>query len=515
MTQPPCSSIGTNGRQGALLLSAVFVMGCAGAQERAVQQEFAEHDSPETHTNSSKKTELATDSIRNERPEALSADQEPKQAGSLAWYLARALEESPEVRASFQRWRASVHRIAQTRRLPDPTISFSYFIRSVETRVGPQQARVGLQQAFPWPTELSAGADAAAERARAAQRAFDTRSLVILEGVARAYWALWRIRRTRAIHREHLQVIHGLSETTRARLATGQVDLAEQQQVDLTAAREEDVVRGLDEEERAAAARLRAAVGLPFDQKVPTTDEAPVPALPKRSLSELSEDVRSHPMLEIYEHRALAQESTARAEAAARWPSFTLGADWIVIGDSPVTPAPTDNGKDAVSVGAGISVPLWQGNYRHSIEAARAEAEAFRLEKDSATDRALAELSEALARVRDAVRRVALYRDALLPQAESTYASVLGSYTVGRGTVAQTLLAQRDLLELRVELAVARANYAQSWARLEEVTGRRLERSASGVKSDRDGEAAVDSGSDSDSDSDSPNGASRDQESSP
>ena len=45
--------------------------------------------------------------------------------------------------------------------------AFGYFVRSVETRVGPQRARISLQQAFPWPTRLTAGSDAASGRGTA------------------------------------------------------------------------------------------------------------------------------------------------------------------------------------------------------------------------------------------------------------------------------------------------------------------------------------------------------------
>jgi outer membrane protein TolC len=83
-----------------------------------------------------------------------------------------------------------------------------------------------------------------------------------------------------------------------------------------------------------------------------------------------------------------------------------------------------------------------------------------------------------LANLRDALRRVQLYRGTLVPQAQSAYESVLGAYTVGRGSVAQALLAQRDLLELRIELERARADYARTWARLEELVGRELRKAS-------------------------------------
>ena len=118
---------------------------------------------------------------------------EPTLDGRLSSYLAFALARSPELRASFERWRAATMRISRARRIPEPIIKYSYFVRAVETRVGPQNHKLSLMQSFPWPTALSAGADAASSKARAAQRRFDGEVLQVQRAVADAYWRLWLV----------------------------------------------------------------------------------------------------------------------------------------------------------------------------------------------------------------------------------------------------------------------------------------------------------------------------------
>ncbi len=445
-------------------------VGCATARETSIREQVASSPQDPSRTRASAKD--------GSGPGAKDGSGPGERAGTLGSYLARALKENPEVRAAFSRWKARVHRIARARRLPEPTLSFGYFIQSVETRVGPQRARIGLQQSFPWPTKLTAGADSAAAEAQAAEQAFEARALSVRQRVAEAYWNLWVIRETRRIHRDHLVVLRGLSETTRARFATGAVDLAEHQQIDLTANRLEDAIRSMDEAERAAAAQLRAAVGLAPSAQVPTTQGPPPARLPRLSEKELAAAVRAHPHVESFEYQAEAKESSARAEAADRLPSFTVGADWILTGEAAMADV-SGSGKDAVIVAAGVRLPLWQGSYSESIEAAQAEADSHRYQKQSAIDQGVADVEAALAKVRDSVRQVEFYHDVLLPQAQSTYTSVLGSYASGRGSVAQALLAQRDLLELRVEYEQVRARHARAWAQLEEVTARELDRKES------------------------------------
>lgn len=436
------------------------VTSCAGTHEQAVRDNLS--DRGERYTTPASSTHAS-----NKRGDRFD--------GSLAGYVAYAMEKSPALRASFERWRASVFQISRTRRLPEPMLSFGYYIQSVETRVGPQQARISLQQSFPWPTKLTAGADASSAHARAQQDQFDARALVVSERVEQVYWRLWQIRRTRRIHAEHLEVLKSLSASVLARVATGTATLADQQQVDLAAARLEDMLLGMNEEERAAEAELRAVLGAPREVQLPTTDEPAEAGVPVESASDLAQSVQSHPLITSYGYMAEAEDERARAEEADRYPRFTLGADWIITGDA-VDPTMPNSGKDAVIAGVGLSVPLWQNDYSDAVDAAHAEASARRSEQRAATDEGIAQLEGSLSAVRDAARRVHLYRHTLVPQAESAYESVLGAYAVGQGSVAQTLMSQRDLLELRVDLERARAEHSRSWAKLEQVVGRRVRR---------------------------------------
>ena len=88
------------------------------------------------------------------------------QAASLADCLVYAALNNPGLEAAFYRWRAAVERIPQARSLPDPQFTYRYYIREVETRVGPQRQAFGLAQTVPWPGKLEHRAGEAAQAAR-------------------------------------------------------------------------------------------------------------------------------------------------------------------------------------------------------------------------------------------------------------------------------------------------------------------------------------------------------------
>src|SRR5690606_25935630 len=135
-------------------------------------------------------------------------------------------------------------------------------------------------------------------------------------------------------------------------------------------------------------------------------------------------------------------------------------------------PNVADSGKDALSASVGIDLPLWQRNYAEDQHAAQPEAAAARPAWAASRDRAAAELSAVLSRIRDTARRAALHETTLIPQAEGALESTLGNYTTGDAELASILLAERELLELRLTLVQLHAEHALAWADLEAIVGR-------------------------------------------
>ena len=259
----------------------------------------------------------------------------------------------------------------------------------------------------------------------------------------------------------------------RGRVRTGAASLADLNQVELGIARHHDHHGEHREQERVATAELLRAIGAEQPRESLPISDTPVEGLPAQSDETLHQAASRNPRVQSAELMATASDSIARVEAAERAPSLHTGLDWIVTGDAP---APVqDSGQDAVAVTAGLSVPLWGRSYKDAVGAAEAEAAAHRAERDALLQRVDAELEKSIAAVRDAQRRIELYRYTLIPQAETSFRSVLGSYQTGRTAVASALLAQRDLLELQLELARSRARHALAWAELERVVGQQVE----------------------------------------
>jgi len=410
-----------------------------------------------------------------------SADGEPKHDvkldGRLEGYIAYAMQRSPTLRASFERWRASVHRIATQRQLPEPTVSYGLFVRSVETRVGPQRHRFSLRQMLPWPSKLTTAADSVASEARAAEQIFRAHALYVRRQVAAVYWQLWLLERKRVIQSKQQELLQALSAAVRSRVEIGKASLAALSQVNLSVSRLADKLRSLDARKRMARARLIDAIGAPGELETPIRTSQPGEGLPTENTAELKRLSMRHPSVTSYKHKATADLNRARHAKTAGLPNFVLGLDYIETGAAAM-PGVTDSGKDPVILSVGISLPIWRSSYGGKAAAATARAASWRASGRAARNKAFADLTATMAKLKDADRRINTYRKTLIPQAETVYGAVAGTFQTGASSLASVLIAERDLLNLRLGLATARAEHASAWAALEQVVGRALKAKA-------------------------------------
>lgn len=430
----------------------LLALGCAAPQLHAHRAELRAA-APPTHG----------------EPSADETSEADEPMGDLASYQLMALRESPEVRAAYARWSASVEGITVAGRLPEPVVSYGVFLRSIETRVGPQRQRLAISQSLPWPGGVQSGIAASTERAQAAERAFEAATLGVQERVAQAWWGLWLVRKQRALFDARVPIAEALVDVARRRVELGQATLAEVSRREMDLLRLRDRVAGLAEREGVAAARLRAVVGLAHDRAVPTEGPAPAIRLPVGDSEPLRAHAELHPSVQALDHLAQASELEARRRRAEQLPSLALNADWIELGPARADGV-IDSGKDALMVGVSMRLPLATRSLRAGVRAARAEATARHAESSAAALRADADLEAALSDVRDTARRTRLITDELLPRTERALDSLTGVAALDdpEGSLLQT---RATLIDLRIEAATLSVDHALAWARLEQIVG--------------------------------------------
>ncbi len=393
---------------------------------------------------------------------------------TLSDYLVFAALNNPGLEATFHRWKAGLERIPQARALPDPRFSYRYFIREVETRVGPQRQAFELSQMMPWFGKLDLAGNVAAQAARADYHAYEGAKRSLFLEVKNAYYDLYFLGRSLAVTQEHVNLLIPLDEVVRARYRAAAASQPDMIKVQVELGKLEDRLKTLRDLAGPTKARLNAALSRPVTALLEIPMEI---SLPKRTLSEPSEVAlfdrldRTHPKLlalstTAHQHRL----ATDLARKAYR-PDLTVGLSYVDVGEAPFGATPPDSGQDVVGAAVSLNIPLWHKRLSARAREHRLRHLSAQRERQDLTNRLHARLKLDLYHLRDAQRKRNLYGDTLLPKAQEALTVTEAAFRNGSGSFLELIDAQRVTLEFQLAHARAGADHGRSLAAVESLVG--------------------------------------------
>lgn len=385
-------------------------------------------------------------------------------------YVRYALFHSPRVEGAYQRWVAASERPAQAAALPDPRLNFGFFLDEVETRVGPQQARIGVQQTIPWPGKLSDRADAADRAAAAAWHRFESARLEVTERVVTTLHELAYLDAATRITGENLELLRSFEEVVRARYRVGAGSHPELIRVQVELGQLEDRVAQLHAMRPAYVAELNAALNR--DANTPVPELAPLPALVTSvdadQLGELAR--RSNPTLLALDEQAKEHRHLTDAARKDGLPDLTVGLDYTVTGETLDSAIP-ESGDDPILLSFGINLPIWREKYDAGVRESIARRLAITHDRTDEANRLDAGVHRAWFEHTDADRRLRLYERTLIPKAQESLRASLAGFRAGDTSFLDLLDTERSLLEFAIAAERARADRGEALARLTTLVG--------------------------------------------
>ena len=391
---------------------------------------------------------------------------------TLSDYLAYAALKNPGLEAAYNRWQAALQVVPQVKTLPNPKLSYAVFVREVETRVGPQEQKLGLSQNFPWFGKLRLRGDVAAEAANGAYQQYESRKLRLFYEVKNAYYEYYYLDRAIAITDDNIELLKYLENVAQAKARAG-APLSGVIQAQVELGKLDDRFRSLNDFRGPIVARLNAVLNRPFDAPLPWPRTAPFQDVTLSEgqlfawLRELS------PELKTLDHAIAKEEKAIELAKKDFYPDFTLGVDYVDTGGAlnPMTPG---SGRDPVTASFAINLPIWRGKYKAEVEEAEQRRLAALNSRQDRENRLEIDLKMALYRYNDARRKIDLFRDTLTPEAEQALNITEEAYRAGKVDFLSLIDAQRLLLEFQLSFERALANREQRLAEIEMLTGRAM-----------------------------------------
>lgn len=386
------------------------------------------------------------------------------------------LEENPALRSARAAWRSRLERVPQSRSLPDPQLSYRYFARSPETRVGPQEHALELSQGIPWRGKL--GLQALREEQLAGSAAWQVRDLErsLVAELKKSYYEAAYLREALTVNAEEKALLQRFEQIALTRYRTGEGIQQSVVKVQTDISRLSDQETSLHQQLDVAVRRIAELIGRPETEITLEPVDLSFPVLRLDPAQLESEAVTAHPIVRAVQKRVDADETWSRRRSLEGRPDFRLGLGYTLVGerDDPagVLSPPQENGKDVLAFTVGINLPVFRKKIRAGIAEAEQSARSGRHTLESTQDRLRFEVQEALLRAGSYEERGSLYREAIIPQAEESLASAEAAYVTDKQDFLDLLDAERVLFQVRLTYHRLLADYWKSLAGLERALGR-------------------------------------------
>jgi outer membrane protein, heavy metal efflux system len=382
-----------------------------------------------------------------------------------------ALANNPGVTSARAHWQAKEKVPIQAATLPDPQVSLQHFtVGSPQPFSGYESSDFyytgfGVSQDVPGPGKLRLQRSEAEEDAEYARHRYEAAERDVEERVKEIYFGLFYHGKTLVIldrNQDELRQIQRIAET-KYRVGEGlQHDLI-RAQLQTTEILKEHAMHHQEEDQEQLA--LKQILGRDPDSRNIDIGEVEPTHLQLDS-SQLAE-LAANGSPELAADRAMEARSSAALKLAHQgyWPDFTVGYTYQKTG-------PGFRDYYMLSLGAKIPVYFWR-KQTPAIEQAALEAEAARAQT-LATQLQVSNTAESsLVALRTAERIMSIYRDGLIPQAETSQASAMAAYRVGRVDFQTLLSSILDLQNLRQEYYRSLADHEIAIAKIQQVIGDR------------------------------------------
>lgn len=385
-------------------------------------------------------------------------------AQSLDDYLIEAGKNNPVLKAEFAKYLASLEEVPQVTALPDPDLSFGYFLLPVETRLGPQQSRIGLNQMFPWFGTLSAKGKVATEQAKSQFEVFEEARNKLFFQVKQQWYKLYLLNHTIATLEENIDILQTFENLSLQRYETGQASQVDVLRVQIE---KEDLnvqLKLLKDQLKTGEYIFNEFLNRDQNLEVEIADTLTVSPFLITKEELLQKVLSRNPRLSQLNYQAASARHAINVAQKSGMPKFGLGFDYIFTGErTDVTPS--GNGDDALVVKFGLKIPLWRGKYK-------AQEKQSELNYRSIQDRQLAvenslktDLEKAFRDLRDAERRYTLYKDTQIRRTRQAIDILLEEYTSSSSDFEELLRLQQKLLKFQLaqEQAVVDQNIAVAY----------------------------------------------------
>lgn len=384
-------------------------------------------------------------------------------------YLKTAAENNPGLKAKFNNYLAALEVVPQVGALPDPKIAFGYFIQPIETRLGPQQAKISLSQMFPWFGTLNALENSSIAMAKSKYEDFEEAKAKLFFDIKSTYYNLYFAKKAISISDKNIRLLESLKKLARVKYESGVVSAVDLYRIEIEL-NELEYQRGLLEDNLSFLKVkfnnfLNAEAGTPI--LIQDTLISTAIILSKKAI--LDSILLRNNKLASFDYQLESFDYKVQTAKKLGMPQLTVGVEYAFIGSGNSTAS--DAGKDAIVFPQiGFSLPIYRNKYKAMIDEVNYLKQSKQYEKDENVNmlETLFELN--WKEYSDASNRLELYIKQT-ELAEKSLSILTLDYQKSNGNFEEILRMERKLLKFSLEMQKAATDIAASKAFIDYLMG--------------------------------------------
>lgn len=365
------------------------------------------------------------------------------QAQSLEAILQQADTANLMIRAAQLEYQSTLARADGAGVLPDPQLTISVAGSHIETRLGPQQARVTLMQMFPWFGSLDAEKQREAIMAQVAyQEYLDQRNKLFYE-LSQHYFDLYEVSKTILLLGESLELMNSMEEVAIQRYQEAKTSMVDVLKIQIRKEEMETELALLEERVKV----LNRTINLFLNR--PSADAIVVPDTLISGGIAPGSDLTNNPRLASIRQMKEATDWSTTLAKKKGFPMVGLGLDYVVIGKGEGIML-DDNGRDAWMPMITMGLPIYRRKYRAELRSSEVLRESLAAAYEGKTNELLSEMEA----VDYEVFKTAAMAELLAEKIRKTSQALsvqLSSYASDGEMFEELLRTRQQLLAFRIE----------------------------------------------------------------
>lgn len=390
---------------------------------------------------------------------------------SLQQIVDEAMKSNPAVVESQKRWEEKAARIPLATAQPNPKLGIMKDDIPNRT-LNPFDAMMTeytLSQEIMNPSKLKAMSKMADSDAQMFKANYQDKLMEVYAATKADYYDLLYNTKALEIGKENQQLMGQLVQIAQVNYSTGMVPLQDTLKAQTEFSKMTSDLYNMASMEAVAKAKVNTAMGRAADSPLIVKEEfsAPPPDFDLAELKKLANENKPS-VIGMQKQVEMAQSGVTLAKKQ-QLPDYEFS-----LGYKDRKQSGMEAQSDTWSAEFMVMLPIWQGKNKAETKSAAASLDAAQASLTNMQNMTDLDIQMALTEAQSAWRKIDVYKNTVIPQAEQTYQAGVVSYTNGKVDFMAVLDSLNALRNIKLDYYKARIDYEKAVANLEKAVGKPL-----------------------------------------